>query len=80
VTHFRSTYLATMIALATAGFGLLAAGAWNTAIADLLKTFLPGGKGVVYELIYAVIVSFLALLVINSLGRVSQKEDDEGIK
>jgi hypothetical protein len=63
-----------MTALATTAFGLLAAGAWNTAIADLLKTFLPGGKGVISELIYAVIVTVLAIVVISNLGKLIDKE------
>lgn len=70
---FRQTYLATMTALATAGFGLLAAGAWNTAIGDLLKTFLPKGTGVLYELLYAGIVTLLAITVINALGKLADK-------
>ena len=64
-----------MTALATAGFGLLAAGAWNTAIGDLLKTFLPKGTGVIYELFYAVIVTLLAILVINALGKLADKSE-----
>lgn len=71
---FRSTYLATMTALATAGFGLLAAGAWNTAIGDLLKTFLPHGQGAIYELLYAAIVTVLAVFVINALGKLADKD------
>jgi hypothetical protein len=63
-----------MTALATTAFGLLAAGAWNTAIADLLKTFLPGGKGVVSELIYAIIVTVLAIVAISNLGKLIDKE------
>ncbi|MGA3036531.1 MAG: DUF5654 family protein [Vulcanimicrobiaceae bacterium] len=70
---FRQTYLATMTALATAGFGLLAAGAWNTAIGDLLKTFLPRGAGVISELFYALIVTLLAIVVINALGKLADK-------
>jgi len=70
-------YLATMIALATTGFGLLAAGAWNTAIADLLKTVLPGGKGVVSEIVYALIVTVLAVIVISNLGRLADKESSK---
>lgn len=72
---FRQTYLATMTALATAGFGLLAAGAWNTAIGDVLKTFLPKGTGVIYELFYAVIVTLLAIIVINALGKLADKSE-----
>jgi hypothetical protein len=64
-----------MTALATAGFGLLAAGAWNTAIGDLLKTFFPKGTGVVYELFYALIVTALAITVINALGKLADKKE-----
>jgi len=63
-----------MIALATTAFGLLAAGAWNTAISDLLKIILPGGKGVISELIYALIVTVVAIVVINNLGKLADKE------
>jgi hypothetical protein len=75
LTNFRSTYVATMTALATAGFGLLAAGAWNTAISDVLKTFLPRGQGVIYELLYALIVTLIAIIVINALGRLADKNE-----
>jgi hypothetical protein len=75
LNSFRQTYLATMTALATAGFGLLAAGAWNTAIADVLKTFLPHGTGVIYELFYAVLVTLIAIVVINALGRLADKSE-----
>jgi hypothetical protein len=70
----QNTYFATMIALATTAFGLLAAGAWNTAIADLLKIVLPGGKGVVSEIIYAIIVTILAITVISNLAKVADKD------
>lgn len=67
-------YLATMIALATTAFGLLAAGAWNTAIADLLKEFLPGGKGVVSELVYALAVTLLAIFVVSNLAKFAERD------
>ena len=35
----KPTYLGTMIALATAAFGLIAALAWNTAITDFFKRY-----------------------------------------
>ncbi len=42
----KPTYLGTMIALATAGFGLIAALAWNKFITDLIALFLKPGSGV----------------------------------
>jgi hypothetical protein len=46
----KSAYVATMISLASAAFGIIAALAWNTFITDLIKVFLPAGKGLLPEL------------------------------
>ena len=40
----KSSYIGTMIALATVAFGLLAAGAWNKFIADLHRHFPQAGQ------------------------------------
>jgi hypothetical protein len=65
----RATYLATMIALASAAFGVVAALAWNTAITDLIHTVLPAGKGIGSEFIYAIIISIVAVIVLVWLGK-----------
>lgn len=70
----KPTYLGTMIALATVAFGLLAAGAWNNFIKDVLALFLKPGSGVLGELIYAVLVTILAIVVIQNLGKLAERE------
>ena len=70
----KSSYIGTMLALATVAFGLLAAGAWNKFIADLIAIFLKPGSGVWAELIYAVIVTVVAILVIQALGKLADRE------
>ena len=70
----KGTYIGTMIALATVAFGLLAAGAWNKFIADLIVQFVGPGSGVWGELIYAILVTILALVVISALGKLAAKE------
>jgi hypothetical protein len=70
----KPTYLGTMIGLATVAFGLIAAGAWNKVITDAIALFLKPGKGVVAEFIYAVIVTILAIVVVQSLAKLAQKE------
>ncbi len=70
----KSGYIGTMIALATIAFGLLAAGAWNKFISDLIGIFLKPGSGVVAELIYAVLVTIIAIVVVQSLAKL-QKDD-----
>lgn len=69
----HAQFLATMIALASAAFGVIAALAWNTAISDLIKQWLPGGKGIGPEFIYAVIVTVLGVIVMVSLGKLAEK-------
>jgi uncharacterized membrane protein YidH (DUF202 family) len=70
----KSAYLGTMIALATVAFGLLAAGAWNKAITDLLGLFLKSGTSVWGEIAYAIVVTILALVVIQNLGKLAERE------
>ncbi len=70
----KSSYIGTMIALATVAFGLLAAGAWNKFIADLIAIFLKPGSGVLAELGYAVIITLVAIFVMQSLGKLAERD------
>lgn len=72
--EIKPTYLGTMISLATVAFGLIAAGAWNKFIADLIAVFLKPGNGVVAEFVYALVVTILAIVVIRSLGKLAERE------
>jgi len=64
-----------MIGLATVAFGLIAAGAWNKFITDLIALFLKPGSGVIAELIYAVIITIIAIVVVQGLAKLAQKEE-----
>jgi hypothetical protein len=70
----KPTYLGTMISLATVAFGLIAAGAWNKFIADFIALFLKPGSGVWAELVYAVIITIIAIFVVNSLGKLADRD------
>ena len=75
----KPTYLGTMIALATVAFGLIAAGAWNKVITDAIALLpITQGKGVLAELVYAVLVTILAITIVQALGKLAQKEADYG--
>ncbi len=76
----KSSYIGTMIALATVAFGLLAAGAWNKFIADLIGLFLKSGSGVWAELLYAVLVTIIAIVVIQALGKLAARSEGMGPK
>lgn len=67
-----------MLTLATSGFGLVAALAWNQfiqeVIGDYIKPLVPGGSTVISQLIYAVIVTVLAVAVTYNLSRFIEKK------
>lgn len=70
----KPTYLGTMIALATVAFGLIAAGAWNKFITDLIALFLKPGAGIWAEFLYAVIITIIAIVVVQNLGKLAERE------
>lgn len=72
----KSTYLGTMIGLATVAFGLIAAGAWNQFIRDLIGLFLKPGSGIWAELVYAVLVTILAIVVVQTLAKLAERETE----
>lgn len=81
---YRLAVIKQMVQLATAGFGLVAALAWNelikTFIEELIRPALGVGSGLVSLLIYAIIVTALAVFITLQLSRTverMEKEKDE---
>lgn len=66
-------YLGTMISLATAAFGVVAALAWNAFITAAVTQLLGEQGGLTGLFIYAVVVTILAIVVIVWLGRVAER-------
>lgn len=66
-----------MLTLATSGFGLVAALAWNSLIQEVInsyiKKFLPGGSGVLSLFIYAAAVTCLAVLITLHLSQLKER-------
>jgi uncharacterized membrane protein (DUF106 family) len=66
-----------MLTLAASGFGLVAALAWNSVIQEFVNTrikpYLPSGSGLLSLLIYAVIVTVIAVTVTYQLTRLIDK-------
>ena len=73
--ELKPTYLGTMLSLATVAFGLIAAGAWNKVISDAIALFLKPGNGVLAELVYAILVTLLAIFVVQGLAKVAEKAE-----
>ncbi len=70
-----------MLVLATSGFGLVAALAWNAAIQELvttyLKPYLPRGGGFISLLVYAVLVTVIAVIVTLNLSKLIEQLEKE---
>ncbi len=70
-----------MVTLSTSGFGLVAALAWNNFIQEFvnnyIKKWLPGQSGLISLLVYAIVVTLLAVLVTLQLTRLSQRLQEE---
>ncbi|MEK7577747.1 MAG: DUF5654 family protein [Patescibacteria group bacterium] len=70
------TILTQMLTLATSGFGLVAALAWNNVIQEFVNTkikpFIPSG-GLVSLFIYAILITILAVTITYQLSKLIEK-------
>lgn len=66
-----------MVTLTSSGFGLVAALSWNNVIQDLvnnyIKPYLPKGSSIISLLLYAVIITVLAVTVTYQLTKILEK-------
>lgn len=66
-----------MVNLATSGFGLVAALAWNNVIQELVnnyvKPYMPQGSSLVSLFVYAVLITTIAVLVTYNIARVAER-------
>lgn len=66
-----------MVTLATSGFGLVAALAWNNVIQELVNTeikpFLPSGSGLLSLFLYAILITTLAVTITYQLTKLVEK-------
>lgn len=70
-----------MLTLATSGFGLVAALAWNELVKSLvenyIKKYLPAGSQTISLFLYAVIVTVLAVVVTLQLSKLLRNIDEK---
>lgn len=74
----KKQVLEQMLVLSTGAFGLVAALAWNEVIQELvtqyIKPLIGGASGIISLLIYAVLITLLAVLVTYNLTRLVKKD------
>jgi hypothetical protein len=78
---YQLSVIKQMLKLATTGFGLVAALAWNelikTFINDYIKTKISVGSGIISLLIYALIITALAVTITLQLNKLAEKVKNE---
>ena len=69
----KSEVIDKFAALITAAFGLIAALAWNSAIQAIFAKYFPAGTGINAMLIYAILVTIIAVLATLWIGKLAHK-------
>lgn len=64
-----------MLTLILAGFGLIAALAWNDAIQTLFNTLFPNSNGLIGKFIYALIITCIVVVISLQLKKISEKKE-----
>lgn len=74
--QFHQELIKELVTLSTSGFGLVAALAWNDAIQQIVKDFIEPripGSGVLSKIIYALLITSLAVLITYRLSKLASK-------
>ena len=75
---FKVEVIEKISALITAAFGLVAALAWNGAIQELFKLIFGDQSTLAAMLVYAIVVTIIAVIATIWIGRAAAKAKDEG--
>ena len=69
-----------MVTLTTSGFGLVAASAWNNVIQEFvnsyIRPYLKQGSSLISLLIYAILITILAVTVTYNLTKIAEKLEE----
>lgn len=81
ITQLPLTVIKQMIILATSGFGVVVALAWNEVIKNFVdsyvKPYLGQGTGVFSLFVYAIVVTILAVVVTMQLSKIEKRLERE---
>jgi len=75
--NFKIELAKNTMSLVTSSFGLVAALAWNEVIKEVIdkfvRPFLGGSSGLISLVIYALLVTFLAVFITYNLSKITEK-------
>lgn len=80
IKHFHLAVIENMVMLSTSGFGLVVALAWNqvvqATVEKYINPYLGKNSGLISLIIYAVVMTVLAVFVTMQLTKVQQKLEE----
>ncbi len=76
LSDMKNQVMKTIATLVTTAFGLIAALAWNSAITAIVNQFFPAGSGITGLLIYAVLITIIAVIATLLIARAIPPEPE----
>jgi purine-cytosine permease-like protein len=73
----KKEFFERFVTLITGAFTFVAALAWNDAIQSIIRRYISSGKGIVSQLVYAILVTLVAVLAIMQINAVNTKLEKE---
>jgi len=71
--ELRYETIKTFSTLLTSAFGLVAAFAWNDTVKEAIDRYISPGQGLKSQLLYAILVTILAIIISFQLGKLTQR-------
>ena len=69
--ELNAKFTETLSTLLTTAFGLVAAFAWNEVVKSVISKYIAPGSTILSQLIYALLVTLLAVLISFQLGKLA---------
>jgi hypothetical protein len=79
-SRFSREFIVTVISVVTTAFGVVVALAWNSALSEALASYNSKAARIWGHFLYALLITFLAVLAIIFLGRLATRIGAEPIQ
>lgn len=75
--QLKKEFMERFATLVTGAFTFVAALAWNEAVQNIIKEYIAPGKTILSQIIYAVIITMVAIIAIMQINSLTRKIEGE---
>lgn len=75
--QLKKEFLERFATLITGAFTFVAGLAWNEAIQQLIQQYISPGKTLISQIIYAIIITLIAIIAIMQINSIARKMEHE---